>query len=228
MVSSPAKRSRSTSRKFSKKKSSTRVISISRPRFPGFPKQLGITMRYVQRNNFVLAASTTPVTKQWSTNGLFQPDAAGGGSSHQPMQFDTMSGLYGMYTVLSSRMTVTFNTEGGNNQVCGAYIEDNNSIVPSTLEALVEQSSATWTNINGQLEGSPRSVTLKWSAKDTFGGNIRDNDNLMGTSAANPPTQNWFTVFIASNSASIGANVRAMIVIEYDCIWDLLYNQNSS
>jgi len=226
MVSTPAKRGKSSTRKASKRK--TGPIQISRPRFPGFPKQLGITMRYVQRNNFVIPANTTPVTKQWSVNGLFQPDAVGGGSSHQPMQFDTMSGLYGFYTVLSSRITVTFNTEGGNSQVCGAYLEDNTSIVPSTLEAMIEQSSCRWTNINGALEGRPTSVSLKWNAKETFGGNTRDNDDLQGTSAANPVTTNYYTVFVANNSASIGANIRALVVIEYDCIWDQLYNQNSS
>lgn len=222
MVSTPAKRSRRAPKKSKAK------VTLSTPNFPGFPKQLSVTMRYVQRLNVnTTAGSAIPTTEQLSVNGLFAPKSAGG---HQPMQFDALSSLYNNYTVIGSRLKVQVtcsSISGTANSVvtAGVYVEDNTTITPATTEAMCEQSTAKYVQLNAVTEGTSKTFYTSWSAKGTFGGNIRDNDDLGGTGAANPVLQQQYTFFAGSEAAAVALSVRFLATIEYMVVWDNLINQ---
>lgn len=226
LVSTPPKRSRSSG--LPKKKSTRGKVSLSKYSFPGFPRQLGATMRYVQNINLTMSSTVTPAYEQFSVNGLFNPRI--GGSGHQPMQMDTFTLVYNNYTVLAARIKVSFTTitsPVATAQVCGIYVEDNTTVL-TTQAAMCEQSSAKYTQLNQILAGQTKTLSIAWDAKKVFGGTIVDNDDLGGTISANPVLQQYFTVFCASTSAAVISTVQCVCTIEYDVLWDNLINQASS
>lgn len=200
----------------------------------GFPKQLELKMRFCTGVQFVIGAGNTgvPITEQFSVNGLFDPFTTGGG--HKPMQFTQLSQLYNNYTVLRSKISVSFTPQAvgdatGVSQVplvCGVYIEDNSTITPVTTAAVTEQSTATWFLMPWTSGYPAETISRKWDAKSVFGGDIRDNDDLGGSTTANPALQQYFTVFVSPTGTETKAvTINAYVTVEYDAVWDNLIAQ---
>jgi len=192
----------------------------------GFPKRMVMSHRYCE--NFLQGTIVGALTTyQISCNGMFDPDTGtSGGVTHQPMYFDQMSALYDHYTVIGSKFTITISPQ--NNAfgpgIVGIYQDDDTTITPVTVAACMEQSTARYKFI---AAGSDQCVrfTNKWSAKKTFGGSILGNDNLQGTSAANPTEQTYFTIFVASSDpGAADFDVAVSCTVTYIAVWDELKN----
>lgn len=193
----------------------------------GFPKQIQIKHRYVEANIITTGLGTVG-TLQFSVNGMFDPTTAAGG--HQPMYFDQANAIYNHYTVLSSKISVQFNVEGATppSVICGVYIEDDNTITPGGSAAMCEQPSAAYhLTVSGRAD-TPLLIQKSWSAKEAFGGDIMDNDDLKGDSGNNPVEQQFFTVFAQDAASGAVTNVRLLVTIEYLAVWDELKNLASS
>jgi len=193
----------------------------------GFPKQLSIKHRLVQ--SITLSTGATTGVVQFSVNGLFTPSIC---ATHQPMYFDQLAALYNNYTVMNSKITVDFcspPTGATGGFVAGVYIEDDSTITPSTGFAAAEQPSSVYTILNNPLNYVKTRVAKKWVAKEAYGGDIRDNDDLAGSASANPANEQFFTVFVGNFSgvATI-SGLLALVTIEYDTVWDKLKNLASS
>jgi len=192
----------------------------------GFPKQLEIRQRFCTGITLSISAlATAPVTEQFSVNGLFDPFTSGGG--HQPLYFDQLAAIYNNYTCLKSKITVSFNPPASASapMVVGIYVEDNTTITPTTIAGVTEQSTSVWRSLPATPGYASQTLSKAWDAKQTFGGNIRDNDDLGGSSLANPVLQQYFTVFAAPNgSPSGGISVVAYVTVEYTAVWDNLVN----
>jgi len=199
-----------------------RYISPTRT---GFPKQLRLKHRYVE--SIVLTTGTGLLgTYQFSVNGLYDPNITGTG--HQPMYFDQLAAIYNHYTVVKSKISVKCTSGVSGVQLIGCYIEDDTTITPTSAQAAAEQSSAVSRILSpAGVEGALQ-FSKAWNAVQAFGPNPLANDNLQGTSGANPTEQQYFTVFTQDVAAASIVTVAFTAVIEYETIWDELKNLNSS
>lgn len=184
---------------------------------PGLPLKLKFQHKYCQS----IALSSTPSTNggwRFRCNSLYDPDQSGGG--HQAMMFDQMSAIYNHYTVIGSRMKITFTPISTNVPTrIIMFINDDTNLNTANLDTLAEQKSGK--SISVITTGNqPITRTMNWSAKKTFGGSILGNDELQGNSVSNPTEQSYFE--IASNTVDGISNstVFALIEINYIAIWD--------
>jgi len=82
----------------------------------GFPQKMVMTHKYCDK---VQLTSTLGVITNYlfSTNGLYDPNITGTG--HQPAYFDQMTPIYNNYTVIMSRIKVTFWADDTNSSGMG-------------------------------------------------------------------------------------------------------------
>jgi hypothetical protein len=183
--------------------------------------------RYVETLG-VTATGGVLVRAQYLTNGMFDPQVAVGG--HQPMYFDQLAALYNHFTVVKSKITVSFSPSSLFSAVpawiFGAYIEDDTTTTPGTdVQALCEQSTCHYTHITS--EQPTKSVTVHWDAVKAFGRNPESDPNLQGTGSSDPTEQQIYNLFFQPQAGVTSAGV-CLITVEYDAIWQELKNLASS
>lgn len=189
----------------------------------GFPKQLRIKHRFVVPFAVTTGAGTVS-TIQVSCNGLYEPSTSFGG--HQPMYFDTVSAIYNHFTCLSSKITIHCYGTGTDSSLSGVYIEDDTTRTPTLALAMAEQNSASYGLVPPLASGGYKTFTKRWSATEAFGPSTLANDNLQGTSAANPTEMQHYTVFCQHTQASAIVAIQGVLTVEYDTVWDELKNLN--
>lgn len=185
----------------------------------GFPKKLTMTHRWTQTIGLSTGSSGALNTFVFRANGMFDPSVTGG--AHQPYYFTQLSAIYDHFTVIGSKIKITASKTDSSTSIpitCGIMINDDSTVTP-TLLGLLEHPSSTW-----KLLENTNKVTLsnKWSAKKTFGGSILGNDNLQGTSAADPTEQSTFVFFMDSSVNAIATSVTFVVEIDYIAVWDEL------
>lgn len=196
------------------------VISRS-PKGWGFPTKMKMTHKYadVFTSN---AATGTLGSATFSANGMFDPDITGTG--HQPMFFDTMSAIYDHYTVFASKIIMKFLVTSTANFVL--YVDDDTTTATSMAIA-IEQPSATHI-VASALAAKQNVVTKSWNAKQYFGGDIYDNDNLQGTAAANPVEQSYYVYKWQEVTLTQSVQIQVQLEIYYEAVWDELKTQVQS
>ncbi len=188
-------------------------------RFPtvGFPNKLIVRHKYVE--NVGLTSTTGALNyNNFSCNGMYDPNITGTG--HQPMYFDTLTGIYNHYTVVASSIRVTFNSNVNTNTILVGIMQNDDSVItPTSASALAEQYNA---RILSVAQTDPNVITMSWTAVGTFGGDPLSNDNLQGTVSTNPPEQTVWTIFAQSADliSTIGCN--ALVELEYTAVWEEL------
>jgi len=208
------------------RRKSVRNLSLARIG-KGFPKKMMITHKY----NEVLTITSVAgglASFSFAANGMYDTDITYTG--HQPMYFDQMSALYDHYHVIGSKIKVKV-TPAAENQmpvVFGCYKNDDSTVTPTTLNALMEQTEATHKVISLNA-GAPAVFSKKWSAKKTFGGSILGNPSLQGTASANPTETTVYTFFMKPMDVT-ASNVACYITIEieYIAVWAELKDIQSS
>ncbi len=183
----------------------------SRRRLPlaGYPKSKMVRLRYVDQIGLDPAAGSI-TSHYFSANAMSDPDITGGG--HQPLGFDQMMVGYEHYTVLGSKIKVTYVPGGTGLDIPGYFgvILDNNTVLTYTnplalMESKQGKQTAKW---DGQSpDGNVKSITRYFSAKKFFKvKNIIGKDLYRGTSGTNPSEGAFFGIW----SASIGSNNPAL------------------
>lgn len=193
----------------------------------GFPKRMVMTHKYCDQIKINTAALGAFYAYSFSTNGMYDPNSTGIG--HQPMYFDQMTAIYNHYTVIGSQIIIRATKTDAQPDVAttvGAYINDDGTVVPTTLSALLEQSNAKHRILHGNKPTT--TFKMKWSAKKTFAGSILGNDNLIGTSAANPTESQAFTFFLDSSAGVTVTTVTLDVEIRYIAVWTELKDIESS
>lgn len=220
-----------TSRKKVARKKNTRLrTSVSTGL--GFPRRLTQTHRYAQTGIIQGGASGAMATYNFRCNGMFDPDATGAG--HQPMYFDQLTALYDHYCVIGAKIRVTFCIAESTPTVTQTRM-------PITVGVFINDDTTTTPGINGVLEnsthkaksftlndGSPKTVTCKWSAKKTFGGSVLGNSNMQGTATVNPAEEQFFTLFTDSAAVVEAIDVFYRVQIDYIAVWTELKDIASS
>lgn len=199
---------------------------VRQPR-TGFPKQLHMKHSYVE--GISISGTSGSIGKHfYRCNGMFDPNMTGAG--HQPMYFDQVGAIYDHFTVLRSKLTAQFALGAGSTAtvcVAGMYIDDDTTSTPATYQGCCEQNSSVYSEITLAPE-TPIRMTKSWDAKQAFGGDVMDNDNLQGTSAADPTEQQLWVLFGQDLNVAANFTLYVLVTIEYDVIWDELKNIDSS
>lgn len=180
----------------------------------GFPKKLRFKHEYYE---VLSIAATTGATISYlhSCNGLYDPDITGTG--HQPSYFDQLTSIYDHYTVMESMIELEVVSDIVS--YFALYIDDDTATA-NTLTQAAEQPT-------GQLKmipalQDPVRFVSRWNAKEWFGGDILDNDNLQGNASNNPTEQSYFTFKGRSANGTSTANFSIKVKLTYWAVWDEL------
>ena len=208
------KRSRSSALAKKSSKRSFKPVRVSIGRNP-FPQQLFNTLTYFDMVSF--SVTTGAGTYGFRANGMFDPDYTSTG--HQPLYFDQLSAVYNHWTVLRSRIKIT-SCDVQNSEVNYSLVLDDDTSPPATGTGSERPGASTWGG-NPSIGSSKIVLYQKYDAAKMFGPNPMANDNLQGTSAADPTEQALFFCQAYVPAAST-YGTRLLVEIEYDVVWDEL------
>lgn len=183
----------------------------------GFPKKMVMTHRYGEIVATNTGASGLLGVYSFVANGLYDPNFSGTG--HQPMYFDQMGALYDHYCVIGSKITVKVSkTDSSSNipTVVGIFVNDDSTVTP-TIFGLLENSVGGHRIIQG---GKPTTtLTANWSAKKYFGKSALANNELQGTTSANPTELSYYTIYFDSSQSATQTSILLDVQIEYITVW---------
>lgn len=200
---------------------SQRLVKRNKPqrkasilRQPTFKKQAFQTLVYTEAVK-ITSTVTGVGGYQFSCNGLYDPNTFGGGT--QPLYFDQLMALYNHYTVISSKMTVTFSDAVNRQSTCTLYIDDDTGASTDGVVAASRPGAVTRSGYLAQIGAF--TLTKNWSARATFGGNPQSKAELTGNVSNNPSEQSFFT--LATKDHNITQNdYNVMVKIEYLTVFD--------
>ena len=180
-----------------------------------FPKQLQNTLRFAE--TIQLTLTTGLATYLYSCNGLFDPNVTGAG--HQPLYFDQLAAIYDHYTVLRSRIKVTFGTTATLvvPQLYSIYVDDDTTVVANAVIGS-ERPGAVCKFVN-PLTDTPPTLYLNWDGKATFGSDMMSDKDMQGTASSNPTEQSFY-VIQQYDSGGITTTPLMFVEMEFDVVWD--------
>lgn len=187
----------------------------------GFPRKLRVRHRYTEPISIGLSAGATS-TYLWSCNGMYDPNITSTGS--QPMYFDQLSAIYDHYTVFNSRLRLDISCPSSVRYAF--YVDDDTSVATTVQQASQQVGAILGMHLSTAVR--PTSITRSWNAKDYFGGDVFDNDNLQGTASANPSEQSYYTIAIAALDIAATPTVDILVTLEFDAVWDELKTMATS
>lgn len=190
----------------------------------GFPKMTKMKVHY--RDNFhKTAVAGLLSTYQFRLNSLYDFDLTGTG--HQPYYFDQMMAVYDHYTVIGTKVTVTWTNNTANPVVVGGYLNDDGTVTPGTLSNCQEAPQAQYKLMPGTSTNSIY-ITHKWSAKKWFTKSksaIMADVNLTGTASADPGEATVLTLFYqavdAGNATDVSFSVSAQFITIFSELKDI-------
>jgi len=185
---------------------------------PLFPARYKCMLRY-QEQVYVTSTSGAVGSYVFSANGLFDPNITGTG--HQPAGFDQMMVSYEHYTVVRSRIMVTFSngTAAVLPQVALSHRAANTALTIWSQvyeDGLVRTSQLMPYGVKGCI------TTMNLSANIAqFGGvdDILDNPYYRGDITANPIEQSYFHIQACDNIPGITCQVNLNVIIEYEAVF---------
>jgi len=219
------KKSKKKSKKtFKKKAKATTVLKNMVNMGAGFPKKLIVTQKYVGAHVFTSTGGAL-VNYQYALNGCYDTDITGVG--HQPMYFDQYMALYNHYTVIGAKMIVEFTpySAGQTPMNVALWQNDDTTIVPATWITMAEQTKSKAICIPS---GEKRTLTLKWSARKTFGKPVMGKDSLQGTVSSNPTELSVGVISLNSADLTTSVNCIVNVRMEYIVCYEELKDMNSS
>lgn len=220
-----------------------RMVSVPRNKL-AFPQSMKTTLRYVTRQDFA-PTSETAIQAIFLANGVYDPQYAMGG--HQPRGFDQFMDVYKTFTVIGSKISVSWMFEGydgpsttatagnlvkevgydGSNQipalsplVCGLH-KGTEELTAGSVATQMEKDRTVWTFINGQTGHKTLRGSLKTS--DFYGkGKLIGAEGYTGSASADPTEQIYWELWCGRASDDYPAETTkccAFISIEYDVVF---------
>lgn len=196
----------------------------------GMPKKMTMTHKYSERNNLTntTGAPSSIAVAEFYCNNMFRVNKTSG-SVHQPLYFDQMMLIYNTFTVIGSKIKVTFiSGTQGRSCIVGMFVNDKvTAIAPTVTSTMVEQTGAKAGLV--LADNSSKVVrTYTWSAKKRIGGSILGNDELHGSNTASPIELNTYALFSQDFGKTTGTIVDYMVEIEYIAVWSGLRDVTGS
>lgn len=154
-----------------------------------FPRTRLVRHRYVENITFPAAAGAGfPTSYVFAANGIYDPNVTGVG--HQPLYHDEMAALYQYYTVVGSRIKVTFSQNPVDQQNYGIILSQDSSLA-SNPTLLKEEYGSSVALIPSQ-RNMPFVQTKNFSAKKIFKTNMAgllSDDTQRVQTGTNPGTK---------------------------------------
>lgn len=183
----------------------------------GFPQTMAIKHRYCESLLSLSCTSGAQNTYKFSANGMYDPNISATG--HQPAYFDTMTGIYNHFHVLGSKCTIKAVATSGTIPLQAVlYLSDNVSPL-SSMDAMMEDSTAKTKILAGSGNSTPGTLSTTFSAKKFFNGDILDNDELGGSSSANPTEQMFYMFSLQPIDLTSSTVAYFEVEIEYYAVW---------
>lgn len=197
----------------------------------GFPDRKAVRLRYVDFIGLDSTAlgSATPTVHHFRANSLYDPDLSSSG--HQPRGFDEHALLYDHYTVIGSKIKVTFESDVDNTSNAGQYcflvLQDTNATPGSLIDIMEGGQGKTKIGYRPFNNDTGKSVVLnsKYSPKKMFGlpksASVLTMDELTPQCGANPLEDAIYTIgIICERTTSTNpARIVARVEIEYIAIF---------
>lgn len=205
----------------------------------GFPEKHVCRLKYVSfvtLNNSALS-SAVPLIHHIRANSLYDPDHSGVG--HQPRGFDELAAIYDHYTVIGSKIKVSFENDVDNvnsaGQYCFLMLQDTNN-TPTSLVDILEESDKNKMAYKQRNTTSSRNVVLtkKYSPYKMFGipkkDSLINNPNLNAQTGSNPVEDAIYTFGVACSrtTSTDPAPVVCRVEVEYIALFTEKRPMNSS
>lgn len=167
-------------------------------------------------------AAGIAATHVFAANALYDVDITGTG--HQPLAFDNLMTFYNHWTVLASRIRVTFeNMDTTYSQIVGIRLSDSNA-TDNDPRVYVENAQGPYQLLQTAGRGGKEIATLenKFNAYTFFNTNPNAilNDTLFrGDSSGNNSELAYYLLWAAPLVAVDSGTVQFMVEIDYDVVF---------
>lgn len=190
----------------------------------GFPNSIITTLRYC--DFYGLTSTTGGSTAQvFRANGIFDPDYTGAG--HQPMYRDNWANIYDYYTVLGSKITVTYHSRSSTQGFIIGCIGTDSPSITSTVTSWMENNNAV-SGLLGNVNCQPVTLSMTYSPEENLGSNAKDDGSSMTAVGADPSSgegQFYFAITAATEDGATTASLTAKVQIEYTVKFTYLSKQ---
>lgn len=189
----------------------------------GYPSKLSvgpqlksrkIKFRYCDKLTLAPAGASVSAFHVFSANGLYDPDITGTG--HQPIGFDQWMAFYNHYTVIGSKISVTFvNADVNQTGIVGITLDDDNTPISTVASTLMEQPNCAYAMVNTR-EGSNKTTLSLQTNPLKFLTKKVDDGNVTGDVSNNPAEQVYFTVWADSHDGAVMTpGMQCIVTIDY-------------
>ena len=211
-----------------------RMYRTARKKFTGnamrptvMPLKYKFSTRYVDTYKTIGSPAGSVALYLYCANGLFDPDISGTG--HQPIGFDQIMGFYDHYTVIASKIKVTFQNLSDEQPIIVAVsLSDDAAAGTSNIGTVIENGSAKWRRLERQgtdasFQNNVRStctLTKSVSVKRFMGRpNILSEDDLRGNVASNPMERLFFKLWAQGiDGSAVAMSCSFTVQIDYVAI----------
>ena len=155
----------------------------------------------------------------FSANNLYDPNVTGTG--HQPTGFDELMSIYDHFTVIGSKITVTFqNTDPARNHIIAVSARDN-ATTSTDIRVLIENGRAKVSTLSPAQGGHDiRTITQSCAPHKYLGRSTPLSDpDLRGSASAGPGEQVYWVLTAQPSDAYDTAQVFIWVVIEYVAVF---------
>jgi hypothetical protein len=196
-------------------------VARTTPLFP--PTKRQPNLRYYDFAQQLAAAAGFTASRFFIANGMFDPDISGTG--HQPMGFDQMMAVYTTYHVIRATITVTALPEAAGCAL-GLYLSPDTTAITDPIR-LIENGLMRVIHLGTNVaDGGQRlgSISLSVDVPRYFGRSrdirsMLNDDNLGGTSAANPFEGVYFGICAFCFYSSAAVTIDYDVMLTYDAIF---------
>ena len=178
----------------------------------GVPNSIITQLRYCDDFKMTSTLGAT-VSNVYRANGIFDPDYTGTG--HQPLFRDAFVGLYDYYTVLGSKITVTYLSLSATVPfIVGLQGSDTPSL-SSTVTTWCEQNNGVSALI-GNISAGTHTLVMTYSPEENLGANMKDDQSSLVGTGSDPGSQQAYYFGILAGAANANtADIYVKVQIEY-------------
>lgn len=204
-------------RKFQGSKLNLRGLQM--PMSAALPQSFKCNFIYREQNDLTVNPGAAGITgvHVFSANGLYDPNITGTG--HQPTGFDQMMQFYDHYTVIGSKITVTFYNGNSANTVTGLVSLMDTSSTNTDIQQYVENGRCVFEELDVSGNSQLGTVTLGCPVSKFLGRkNILSEDNCRGSASANPSEEAYYHVVCAPWATNDVGTIAFVATIEYTAV----------
>lgn len=177
----------------------------------GFPNTIITKLRYCTFLDLSGTAGTV-ISNVFAANGCFDPDITGVG--HQPLFYDNFTAVYDQYSVLGSKIKVTYQSSSTTLGHIIGITGDDDATTSSNLETLMEQSNSVSAMV-GAAGSPPVTLSNVFDPVTCFGVAVKD-DGYSATAINANPTELWtYKVWAIPADAATLSHCYVKIEIDY-------------